>query len=311
MANKSLYIADHFSVGCLFKAQKFKADGTITYDGPWFHNLILDVGLDNMYDNSLRGLVRYCNVGTDNTAPATGQNGLLNWIAATSNTYGSDTYGGTTDDPMYAWFKRTHEFSIGTFSGDNLTEVGLSYGNDSTYLNRQLFKDTEGNTTTITVASDEGLRVIFELRIYSDLQAGATSTGSFTLDDCGNNVTVNYTREVNSDAFLGGNYSSIAIQVYNNTRAGVSDDDTDFDFHTEMDSKSESYTSGNFYTDIEFTWNPGTYVGTISSIFAGYRGDGCVVVTSAFRLDSGDEFDLEDTEELKITIRRSWGRYSA
>lgn len=319
---RGVFPGQHTKYGCIFQAQKFKADGTITYQGPRFHNLILDCGLDALGHSSMDYMMRRCRVGTDNTAPSEGQTGLISQVAQTDTRY-SHTWGEQTTEPIYAYIRTTFEFSIGTFSGDNLAEVALGKDRgDYDVLNRQLFKDEDGNNTTITVLSDEGLRVTAEFRAYSDLQPGEYEEGSFELDieedsgadSSGASVMINYTREIYSQYFrkdqtLGWDFQDDHL-CGDGKIAKIFDSPGPFgNPGTKQSSVNySSYTSGDFYRDVEFVWNPSTYEGDVGGVATGCDAYGQGFM-DLFTFDSGDAFHKSDIEELRLNVRFTWGRY--
>lgn len=303
-------------VGCSFCAHKFKADGRITYRGPWFKNTILDTGLDLINEKSMSDLMRWINVGTDNTTPSVVQTGLLSYLASTETVYGDPINTGQSTNPAHNSYTKTFEFAIGSCTG-NLTEVGLSadvYNPNKDYFNRQLFRDDLGNPTTITVLSDEGLRVTAELVFYSDLQSGETVAGTFDL----NGTSKGYVREMNTGAFADtgcGTYDACFIQRFSggNLIAGV-DTGTVLQtggFTQNYDERTlNTYTAGDFYREAEFVWLAGTLVGDMTRIILGYDGYGAYEkAMSTFILDA--PITIADTEQLTLTLRRSWGRYAA
>ena len=316
-------VQDKVLVNCMFQIQKYRNDGAITYNGPWFNNLILDVGLDALavdcLGHSIGSLCGYVNVGDDNTDPAIGQTGLLSFVAATNTFYGTISEGYSTDDPIHRWSQHTHEFAVGECTG-NLTEVSLSKGSNSTHFNRQLFKDEAGDPTTITVLEDEGLRITSRVYVYGDLQPGDTENSSFTLTTDSGDETINVTREITSTTdWL--EYNAAAGQIaalgYSSDRYGaaLTSSTTSFDVGggTNPDTTSGlDYTTGDFYKDYEHTWNAGTFVGDIESILmpyypslSSYQGEDF----TAFRLNPA--ISLAETEEFRVTLRRAWGRYAA
>lgn len=320
-----LRFCDRCLVGCKFQVQKFKGDGRITYNGPWFNNLVLDVGLDALASRVLGHastcIGRYVNVGTSSAIPSEEQSGLQSHLASTNETYGSTLEGYSTGDPIHRWSQKTHEFAIGTCTG-NLTEVGLSYAPNSTYFNRQLFRDELGDPTTISVLEDEGLRVTSKLFVYGDLQPGETVEDSFTLetddDDSSGGSTITTTREMTSDAstssWLRSNdyVGELMAPGYQDNRysPAISADTETFEGTTCSSVTALAYTPGNFYRDFEAVWNAGRFVGNIATVSFFYypsRDTYYGKPFTAFRLDP--VIPLAETEQITITLRRAWGRY--
>lgn len=317
---KNIYACSKTLVSCTFKAEKFKSDGRITYSGPVFSNLILDVGLDllatEIYSTEI-GVGEWINVGESSTAPAQDQTGLISYLASTNSTYNKTK--GYNTGPAYKWMERTYEFSVGGCTG-NLTEVGLSASANAGYFNRQLFKDDSDNATTITVQSDEGLRITATLYLYPDLEPGGSTSGSFLLNGTD---TIDYTKELTSDisssSWLGEWYmtdNAYALTVfYIDSYLGfdITTSGTDFSGGTGPDSVTkQTYTSGNYYLDFECVWNAETFAGDVASIlmyfWLHHNIQGAYAKPfNAFRLTP--TISVTDTEELTLMLRRAWGRY--
>jgi len=297
------------SVGCFFRVEKYKKHGVITYAGPWFKNTVLNVGLDQIATGqSLApgvGALRWINVGTGTSEPAATQTGLDTYLASTNTTYGGMTYDYSNGDelagnPAWRSFQRTLEFAIGSCTG-NLTELGLSRTSNANYFNRQLFRDDLGDPTVITVLSDEGIRITVKLVVYAPMAVGETASADFSIN--GSTKTATITQ-------LGGDWlteeRSYIILCYMD-RSGWTSIATETGSFINFDSVSLSgYSSGSFYRDAEYTWSPGTFVGEWKKIGRMVR----------LYLASPDIFEIElstaetitDTDELKITLRQSWGR---
>jgi hypothetical protein len=141
--------------------------------GP-FDNMLLDQGLDlwqNMLTDGVPNFantLRWCRVGTGNTAPAENQAILDNQIAATNSNGGFATQQGVAAGNEYTWFRVTRVFLQAEANG-TLAEVGMGGLNTTELFARQLIQDGLGNPTTITKTSDFQLRVVYEFRVYLPL----------------------------------------------------------------------------------------------------------------------------------------------
>jgi len=161
-------------VGALFKlVVRKKADDSIVKETDFFHNLVLDAGLNRM---SVGSWADRCCVGSGNSTPSVTQVALQSFIASTT-TYNISDSGLVTTSPCYLWARRTWRFAVGVATG-NISEVGLGWSNTNLW-NRALVKDINGNPTTITVLSDEYLDVVSEIRVYP----AESISGSFNLLD--------------------------------------------------------------------------------------------------------------------------------
>jgi len=307
--NEKIYgVCDKGFVACTFQAQKFRNDGTVTYQGPVFSNLILDVGLDLLATGpyGFTILQDFLNVGTDSTAPAIDQTGLLAYLASSDSVYSSIS--GYNTNPAYRWRQATIEFAVGSCTG-NLTELGLSHSPNTDYFNRQLFKDEAGAPTTITVLSDEGLRVTVTLYFYSNLAPGGSEIGSFLLNGTD---TIDVTRELttNTNWLSQWFYSNIvALTEMGTGMVRLSDSATGFSGTTASSVTPLSYTAGNFYQDWEAIWNAGRFVGDAASLMMDIDNKASEYEFSAFRFNP--VIPVTNVEEIKFTIRRAWGRYAA
>ena len=161
---------------------------------PWFDNLITDGGLDQLGNVAYTtDLIDYCRIGTGNTTPANTDTGLVAQVGAT-NTAGIGALGsGLSVDGTYIYRSVSKRFLPGAVSGVNLAELAMASATTGQVFSRSLIKDTGGTPTTITLAADEYLDVIYELRLY--LPAN-DQTASATIDGAANTVTIRYATKV-------------------------------------------------------------------------------------------------------------------
>jgi len=309
-------------VGAIFTVQKFNAKGEITYQGKPFENTVLNCGLDLLATTALYYATDWCNVGTGNTAPAVTDTTLGTRVASSSTLYGVAVYDGTASDPMSIGVTRVFSFAIGTFSGQNLAEVGLSADNNSNYFNRQLIKDEFGDPTTITVLAAEGIRITTEVRWYSDMQVADTpETGSFLIGG----VTYNYERVANSYSYtygtLGTNkvntehFGAITARIVNSS--GLSNLQELGSSGIPSSITHNIYTAGDYAREATCVWVAANFTGTVKYIGVGVTiptTGGSVVCNSIFTLTGDTETPavlLEKTniQELTLVFRREWGRH--
>lgn len=148
----------------------------------WFDNLITDVGLDFLGQNVNDNLA-YCRLGTGNTAPAFTDVNLVAQVGS-SNTAGIGEATGMAVDQTYIYRRVSRRFAAGSVAGLNLAEVGMSQAaTGNNIFSRALLRDTGGTPTTITLAADEVLDVVYELRMYinpAEQTVGATIDGVAT-----------------------------------------------------------------------------------------------------------------------------------
>src|SRR5690606_16576837 len=111
-----------------------------------------------------------------NTPPTVSDTGLESFSASTTNLFSSNY--NNTGSPDYI-HSRTYvfRFSAGTLNG-TYSEVAVGW-NDSSAFSRALIQTSGGSPTTISVASDEYLDVVYEIRLIHDLDD--TIFGSITI----------------------------------------------------------------------------------------------------------------------------------
>ena len=142
---------------------------------PPFANLITDVGLERMGDNS--DWLRRIYVGSGSSAPSVNDTAMDNFVASTE-AYQLTTTGAQSTAPYYVWVRITRRFIPGQAAG-NLSEVGIGW--TESLFSRALILDADGNPTTISVGSDQFLDVTYEFRFYpktTDDTGTVTLTGS-------------------------------------------------------------------------------------------------------------------------------------
>lgn len=277
-------------VGVWFSVDAVRPDGSVREICPPFHNLVLDVGLDALYDTSLNQLTGTVHVGDSSQTPATTDTGLISEVANTSTTDQASSGGSTS--PLYSSRTRRFVFAEGAAQG-NLTEVGLSDGAASpTFFNRQLFRDGNGDPVTVTILADEQLRITAEARIESDIQTDESTTNNFTFDGS----TITATRTVSRTLYwtdTGGN--NFTYWKFSNKNFFELDD-------IPADSVTvSSYTAGSFEATFTLVWNAGTLDGSYSTLV--YGGD-----VDFYQFDFSTALAVASTEELTLTVKRTWGR---
>lgn len=167
----------HEDVEGWYKFEAVRPDGTKRLLADWFPNLITDAGLERMAGNG--DWMRYCQVGSGNTAPNVLDTALANRIAG-SDTQQASINGAQAEEPYFCWRRTTIRFAEGVAAG-NLSEVGMGWASSGSLFSRALILDSEGDPTTITVAADEILDVTYEFRFYprlTDVTGSVTLTGN-------------------------------------------------------------------------------------------------------------------------------------
>lgn len=151
-------------------------DNKIRRETPWFKNLITDAGLNRL---GTSGIINRAAIGTGTTPPSVTDTSLAA-LSAVTNTGGASSATGNSGAPDYYSFRTvSYRFPFGTLNG-NYTEVAVGW--DASGFNawsRSLILDGNGNPTSISVASNEALDVIYQLRNYPPL---TDSTYELTID---------------------------------------------------------------------------------------------------------------------------------
>lgn len=281
--------------------------GTTRLLADWFENLMTDGGMEMLKAES-GGFLKYLRVGTGSTAPAKSDT-TLEALVAKANT---DIVKGPNDfSPVdYPWCSAnvSVQFGKGVAAG-NLSEVGV--GTFDALFARALIKDTNGNPTTITVLPIEFLTVTYQWRVYYDLTY--THQQTFTID------SVAYTVDVMTGAlddalafnwgkdpyggFLGNSApgGSIYLKAFNGAigAPGTIPSGTEDRIDNGV---SSAGATGNPYIDVSYHAEIDKWNMDISAI-CGY-----VVGPKSLKMGFTPALPKDNTKEIDITIRYSWGR---
>lgn len=324
-------------------------------EGP---NLITDQGLDQIATQRLYAsppagggswfhIIRYCAVGTDNTAPTVSDTALGTEVGRTDTTYQTEELSRTSDG-VYE-LTRYVEFDYAEANG-NLTEWGFSYDDAGPGLlfNRALFLDGGGSPEVVTKTSDYKLRIIYTLEIT--LSPVTLTAGAFTVTGVGT-VNGDYTLvggtapasvgencaapDLNVFHYLargelqtvGGITTSIpaiaSLKTDGTDRSGVTyadeiNDLSDGDNEVARDvvtDPRDAYVSGSFERT-GGSWKFDTAYGNTATIKAflisgAAQSGNCQRMGYVFDLDLADEFSKDSEHTLTIGIPTvSWGRGS-
>lgn len=167
----------------LYKLTVRRADGSVKQETPWFENLILDTGLEQLGTSTATGSLGPCEIGTGTAVPSVSQTQLQSFSARTTNAIAAGQSAQATSPYYYsAW--RTWRFAIGTLNG-NYTEVGVGWDSNNLF-SRALITPDGVTPAAITVLSDEQLDVSYTMRVYppseSDWGAGTFDISGASYD---------------------------------------------------------------------------------------------------------------------------------
>lgn len=334
------FASTRMGVDGLYRCQiRKERTGKLKYDTGWFHNLVTNLGLNQMwsvgqYQPGVAGQqFQYGCVGTGSTTPTVNDIALAAYTTK-SNIGGASTTGyvaatGTLGQPGYTapyWYlRKTWTFPTGTAAG-NLTEVGnfpnsqFSDHPENTYLySRALILDSDGNPTSITVLSDEVLTVTWELRYYLDVSDhsfsfnlnGSPITGVYRLDDISNTplrsdgYPISSSLQYNHCSLFSGDIGAVTGRP-SGTILGTINTNSGSSF---------PWVSGSFTDDID---NTGTCYVDIGGIFPTSIGNGTAL---SFELGCGGTFSFQfgqlsspiiktSGQQLAVNFRVAWGRYT-
>lgn len=251
----------------LYQFEKFRVDadgnelpGTRTVISPWQGNLITDAGLNYLGSTSQDNLTM-CRIGTGNTAPANSDTALGAQVG-TSTTAGTGSASGYDTTSRFLWRRVALRFAAGTISGMNLAEVGMAASSAASLFSRSLIKDTGGSPTTITLASDEVLDVLYELRMYLPAQ---DATVAATIDGSANTVTIRVTEHdtsLGAWAKLIGGRMTPDLSVPGNSRYGCGLENVP----AAVDIQGNTGSSANIGSTSVAAYSAGTFTTTVTTV---------------------------------------------
>lgn len=276
----------------------------VVKDSGWFSNLILDSGLEAL-GTAPGHVLRYCRVGTGNTAPAVTQTALVNQLASTATQAVSDTVGAATSAPYYWWTRIVFRFAAGAATG-NVAEIGIGWAaTGDTLFSRSLVKDANGDPTTITVLATEYLDVTYEVRVYPDTTVSTQTVTiggvSTVVEHSCHNVATGGSFEWSS--FGQGQYGP--ARTYSNaptTFGAITDAGTGSFYSTGAPAVPAPYSSGTRQRQVTATIAPGSAnSGAIEAVRGTLLG---VPVKTRFQ----PGIAKDNTKQLTFTYQVSWGR---
>jgi len=287
-----------------------KRNEQIVQDTGWFKNLILNSGLDFLGTNEPENVglatgYQWCKVGTGSTAPAVTQTALVAQIAEANN-FGPVVKTGP-DSPNYIMQNTVfYQFEIGEIVA-TIAEIGVGWTSGvGSLFSRALILDESGNPSPITLTSIDQLQVYYRLNF---VPFTTDFPGSFVIGT----TTYNYTGR---HAMIGAFDPFVIPRSFNGYLSLARAYGTDFELGpitglptgTSLGLSSSktvgSYTNGNYYLDITYTWEPDNGVGV-----GGIKGlDFDMTGGNYFQIELVNPIPKTNTQRLTLTIRNSWAR---
>ena len=298
-------------VNCKFQLEKFLADGTITYRGPEFSNVVLENGLGMMASYAPNSVsyagISWCNLGRSSRIEHFADTGLDEFITSTNNQpediVTDYATGAGYPYPMWRSWRHVFEFPVGSIN-DTVSEIGLSRLQNSDYFNRHRIVDEHSLSVRIPVLSFEGLRVWARTSIHSTVDSTERASGSFELETLDGPVTIPYEWRQLEGWLTSANIVPGRI-VASDIRLSKTQTST-YNAGTAASSISVTYDADNLLKTVEATW-------AIDALDGDYT---CLLFQNTNAPFS--RFDLLSPiqmaalgQRLKLTLTRSWGRYYA
>lgn len=289
------------------------------------HNIVLDNAKELVATLGLFEQSNWAVVGTGSTAPNPAQTGLVNEIARTDAVVSGnpDT---VTEVSTGVWeITRYRQFTAAQVGGQNLTEWGWSgsgsVGNN--LMSRELFRDSGNNPITLTLDSDQQLRLIYKVRVV----VGPTTPQNASINITGIGIrtgkltlyrVVKGAFSYNANAVSGlsqmckANPNNPTV-VYTVTRRNLdyNQEDAPFDFNAHVFSATyQSYVANSKERKMNnFVRGTNEVVATIVGIGvseqpSGVTGNRCRLY---FQFDVGQEITKDNLHELTIEgFKVSW-----
>ena len=292
-----------------------KRGDDIIQETPWFHNTILDQGLDRMGATASATVISSVQVGTGNTPPATTQTSLVTFLAGVDSGSPYPASSVSSGSPDYKSVKTwIFTFPQGDVVG-TIAEIGVGWAATAgaNLFSRELIRDGSGNPITLSLAAIDQLIVYYELTYTPVITDGS---GSVVLDS----ITYNYdSRILRAASFadipfsvLGQRLAAIdTAQTYQSgTTLGAITDN--FPNGSTIASGSQtsvttgSYTTGDYYLDQSIFWDVGRAndAGGIGALAL----EGGSSSSIFYQIVFDSPIPKDNTQQLTLVVRYSWAR---
>jgi hypothetical protein len=286
-----------------------KTRGVVTQELK-FRNIITDIGLKKIAaitGGAIYNFLKYCQLGTGSTTPTSSDTALAAY--ANYKAYSNCTFAlGSTND---RYLKMQWNYAAGDVVGP-WTELALawSYATSDNIFCRMLFKDDDGNPTSVTTTSDDTLTIVYYLHVIrsSDTPTENTITidGTETvMQSLVTNKCLQYI--VNSIGYP--LHSADAAYQYLGT--GTADlattQTTAITPITTVPSTYavKSYVSGTYYRELYSEW-PSSVVGTFTNGLINIGKNMPIVFKFGTALEKTD-----DTKKIRVDLRVTYSRNEA
>ena len=302
-----------------------KSNGEVCSDTGEFDNLILNQGLDVLGGIANKGNNLYdkCVIGTGTSIPNENQTSLDTYVssASVSNNYNAVTKIDAEKNIVIVSRMFIYKFeNIGNY---NLTEIGLAstgFNESNVHMcTRTLFKDSSGESTTISLQADETLSIYYTIyAVYSTLDRTGTIN---LLDGNGGSTPYNYLVRLSgvstTNTYWGNGMVGTGLTSSNVGCTSYSSGAVAF---TEIPvTKTHTIYDGGFKTSA-YGYLPGSYTRTYSCSAAVGKNTGLVktmYVGSPFsnwqieysKVSDGSGITVTSSDKISTTFTFNWGRY--
>jgi len=277
------------------------------------HNLVLDNAYELIAQYGFGNLHRYMAVGTGSTAPSPGDTALASELVRSNRVpSGFGISYASPSDGVYD-VEMQIEFLESEVGGQNLTEWGAAPTATSTLAARELFRDSGGNPITLTIASDQRLRLIYTMRTTispvtaQPVSLAITNLGTLTgkliarkNDDFG--LIHSWATGAAAGVNFGSQFLYMGVQ---GGAVGLNYTDSDPTYYAEKYNFAgaiEPYAAGSRVRRFTPTWTTAQFNRTIGSIGLGY-GDYGSWAGLWLVFDAGSELTKDNLHKL---IWDSW-----
>lgn len=292
-----------------------RPDGT-QEDTGWFHNLILDQGLDRIGSAVSAPIFNYCRVGTGASTPVVTQVALDSQLAASAvnNQAASTTNDGS---PLYrTTITYNFAFAQGAVVG-NISEVGVGWSNvGNTLFSRALILDGNGQPVTITLVAIDQLTVYYRLRIAppvtdatGTMMIGSTSYGyTSRIASAASFASIVFFLTYGHDYIGGPGLSASSAYAAGSTLGAITAaNPTGTGCGAPNNATVQPYVNGTFYRDTIWNWSISTGNGT-GGIQAILFALGPPYNYIKFQVRFDTPIPKTSTNVLTLTNRFSWAR---
>lgn len=171
------------------------------------HNLVLNNAKELAATYRFSTLNMYAKVGTGSSIPSATQTALDNQVADTNSIPSGESDSVTYVSPGVYDVRRVREFTAAQVRGNNLTEWGWGpVSGIGNLMSRELFRDANSTPITLTLGTDQNLRLIYKTRITISPAPNTATPASITIANLGTYNGNFWTKRGNEDAGNGDLY---------------------------------------------------------------------------------------------------------